>query len=67
MNTYPSDKQVERYHKLRNQIKRLINNDLRKGGVVYGNRAINSQVPQHLRTHTEGDFDVYVENPKARK
>ncbi len=55
----------EKFLRNRSKVKKIILNEIRKEkAIIFGARAVNKQIPKHLRTHTD-DFDVLVEgNPK---
>ena len=42
----------------------ILNLASRKGQIVYGQRAINQQIPNYLKRKTV-DFDIYTKNPKG--
>ncbi len=46
-------------------VRRIILSEIKKdGGIIFGARSVNKQVPKHLRVHTE-DYDVLVKgDPK---
>ena len=58
-------KEKEKFLRNRKAVKKVILQEVRKDkAIIFGARAVNKQIPKHLRVHTE-DYDVLVEgNPK---
>lgn len=57
-------KQKERFLRRRNRDKVILEIIRKEGGIVFGARSVNVQVPKHLQTPTE-DFDIFVKgSPK---
>ncbi len=58
-------KEKEKFLKNRRVVKKIILQEVRKEkGIIFGARAVNKQIPKHLRVHTE-DYDILTEgNPK---
>lgn len=58
-------KQKENFLRKRKRLKRVILSAIKKeGGVVFGARSVNRQVPKHLESSTQ-DYDVFVKgDPK---
>lgn len=53
-----------KYYKNQDLAKQLILQDATEDGhIIYGARATNAQLPQHLKKHTE-DFDIFVKDSK---
>ena len=58
-------KQKEKFLRNRNKVRKVILSEIRKEkGIIYGARAVNKQIPKHLRVSTE-DYDVLTDkDPK---
>ncbi len=53
-----------KYYRNKDLAKQIIIQDASEDGhIIYGAQAINAQVPQHLKKHTE-DFDIFVKDSK---
>ena len=51
-------KQQEKFLRRRDNVRNVILNTVKKeGGIIFGARAVNRQVPKHLEVHTE-DYDI---------
>lgn len=56
-------KKVNRFYRNKESIPKIILSKTDKHEIIYGARAINKQVPKHLRKHTE-DYDIYSKTPR---
>lgn len=57
-------KKVDKYYMNKDLIEPIIQNQIIKNkGIVFGQKATNYHLPQHLDRHTE-DYDIYSKNPK---
>ncbi len=57
-------KNVDKFHRLKNQISRMIRSTIDNSETIHGGRAINQQIGSpHLRTKTT-DYDVYSYKPQ---
>lgn len=56
---------TNRFLKNKKQVRRIILSEIKKdGGIIFGARSVNKQIPKHLRVHTE-DYDILVKgDPK---
>ena len=65
MKNYPTNKNIDKWHRMKAEVNRIIRNNIRKNDIVYGSAAINQNILPHLRTSVS-DWDVYVNEPKKR-
>jgi len=56
-------KKTRNFYNKKHNIKRIILNRVGKSEIIYGNSAINRQLPNKLRVYTE-DYDIYAKNPR---
>ena len=58
-------KEKEKFLRNRSAVNKIILQEVRKEkSIIFGARAVNKQIPKHLRVHTE-DYDILTEgNPK---
>ena len=54
---------VKTFYNRKQNIKRIILNNTGKNEIIYGQRALNIQLPNRLRVYTE-DYDIYAVNPR---
>ena len=54
---------VRTYYNKKQDINRIILNRTGSNEIIYGQRALNIQLPNRLRVYTE-DYDIYAMNPK---
>ena len=56
-------KQVNRFYKKKKEIPEIVLSKTGNKEIIYGARAINKQVPMHLRKKTD-DYDIFSKTPK---
>ena len=54
---------TKRFYSKRDNIKKIILENVGKDEIIYGQSAINKQLPRQLRVYTE-DYDVFAKNPR---
>ena len=59
----PTPKHTDKFYRKRKRIDKIVKSKIDKHEVIYGARAINKQVPPHLRRPTT-DFDIFSKTPK---
>jgi len=60
----PTLKQVNKYHKKKKYVPKIIHRATGKHEIIYGARALNKQLPSHLDVATD-DYDIFSPTPKV--
>ena len=54
---------VNQYYSKKKSIRKIVLKNVGKDEIIYGQSALNRQLPKKLRVHTE-DYDIFAKNPR---